>query len=198
MNPIKRGRATRLSIAALGAVGALAIFAGVASAVSGTATLTAGTLAIANPSSVSFTGTLSGSTDYFKDTTHSLEVVNPGGASGWNVTAIFDDFTCTTASTCSTNKLTNLSINGDTSSATASTSPSDSCTASPCVAPTLSSMTYPATVPDTGSPAKIYNAAAKTGVGQITAATTWWLTTPADTVEGSYSSTITLAINSGP
>lgn len=202
MNPIRRGRATRLALAALGAVGVLAIFAGVAAATpNSTADLTAGSLSIANPTGISFTGTLNGSTQYWNDTADTLAVVNPGRNDGWNVTAEFDDFTCTaaSASTCDTNTLTDLAVNGDTGSSTANTAPTITCTASTtCTPATLSAQTYPQSVDDTGTPTKIFNAAADSGVGQITGAVVWWLTTPANTLGGTYDSTLTLAINTGP
>jgi hypothetical protein len=200
LNSTKRGRAIRLALAASGALGVLAIFVGVAGAAgNSTATLAAGTLAIANPTGITFSGTLNGATQYWSDTTDTLQVVNPGRNGGWNVTAVFDDFSCSTAATCDSTTLTDLSVNGDTGSSTASTAPTPTCTASSvCILPTLSSLTFPQPISDNATPTKIFNADTDTGVGKVTAPIVWWLTTPADTLAGTYTSTLTLGINSGP
>ncbi len=210
MNPLKRVRATRLALAALGAVGVLAIFVGVAAAdtsVTGTATLTPGTLAIANPSTLSFSGALNVSATYFSDTADTVQVANPGGATGWNVTAYYDGFTCqsstgSTGCTASTDTLGDtLSMNGTGSSGPADTGhgPTSGCYVTGCT-PATPTVTYPIASVSTssGSPTKIYNASAGTGVGGVDSQDVWWLTAPANAKPGTYTSTITLAINAVP
>lgn len=202
MNPLKRGR-TRLAIAALGALGALAIFAGVASALTGTATLTAGTLQITSPTQLTFSGPLTVAATYFSDVTNQLKVDNPGGTSGWSVTAWNTPFTCSTSATCGSSTLTDLVFNGDTAtSPTDSAAPSLACTVAGCTNPTPSGVTFPVTVSQAatapGSPSKVYNATAGTGVGGIWVKNAWWVDAPANTLEGTYTSTITLAINATP
>jgi hypothetical protein len=69
-----------------------------------------------------------------------------------------------------------------------------------CTDPT-NSVTYPLTVPaDTDAPDAVafYNAASSTGMGSFTVTPTMSLTVPANAYAGSYSSTITLAIDNGP
>jgi hypothetical protein len=69
-----------------------------------------------------------------------------------------------------------------------------------CIAPT-NAVGYPVSVPaGAGPPAavKFFNAAAATGAGQFTVTPTITVSVPQDSFAGAYSSTLTLAIVSGP
>jgi hypothetical protein len=81
------------------------------------------------------------------------------------------------------------------------TAVSSACTSgNTCTNPT-NSITYPLTIP-AGSPAptavKFFYAAANTGMGQFTITPTVKIAFPANLYAGTYTSTITLAIVSGP
>ncbi len=105
---------------------------------------------------------------------------------GWNIQLTSTQFT-TGAHTLST-------------TATSVTAASRSATAGTCTLPT-NSITYPITVPaGAGPPAavKVYNAAANTGEGQSTVQLTFKVATLASTYAGSYTSTWTFTIASGP
>lgn len=66
------------------------------------------------------------------------------------------------------------------------------CTANP----SPSGVSYPITL--SGSAQTIYNAAAGTGTGDFDIANTYRLTVPANTIQGTYSSTVTLSGSTGP
>jgi hypothetical protein len=71
-----------------------------------------------------------------------------------------------------------------------------SCTANP-----TNSVSYPVTVPAASTPpaaAKFYNAAANTGKGTFTVTPTVQVSVPGNSYSGSYSSTLTINIVSGP
>jgi hypothetical protein len=71
---------------------------------------------------------------------------------------------------------------------------------STCVLPT-NTVGFPVTLPAAAvapAPVKIFNAAANSGMGQVDVSTTLNLTLPGNAFTGSYSSTITIAVISGP
>lgn len=164
-----------------------------------TADLEAGSYTIEAPSSLSWqTVSLTGFTQT-KKATLSITIKNGSGAtSGWQV-----DATMTTLKTAGGSKLpdTAVSLNGSSSSATASTAPTAACaTGSTCVLPT-NSVTYPFTVPAaTTAPtaSACVSAADTTGLGAATVPLDAWLHVPGDAKAGTYSATITLSIVSGP
>jgi len=86
-------------------------------------------------------------------------------------------------------------------STTVTAAPTQACDASvTCVLPT-NSITYPYTLPAGGTaPAatKLYNAAASTGTGAATITPTWKLAVPATASVGTYTSTWTFSLVSGP
>src|SRR5436305_6069048 len=80
------------------------------------------------------------------------------------------------------------------------TSVTSSCSTTCTVNPT-NSVTYPVTVPAGAGPptaVKFFNAAANTGQGTFAVTPTIKVTVPQDSFAGSYTSTLTLAIVSGP
>jgi hypothetical protein len=68
-------------------------------------------------------------------------------------------------------------------------------TSGSCTRPT-NNVTWPITI--NGTPAKIFNAAANTGQGSDVLTSTYKITYPANAIAGTYSSTITYAVASGP
>lgn len=115
-----------------------------------------------------------------------------GTNAGWNLAIASTEFTTggTTPRTLATNA---LRITGATATAT--------CTAGPdCVDPT-NGITYPLTVPagpTAPTAVKFYNAAVDTGMGEFDVKPTLQLNVPANAYAGSYTSTITITIASGP
>lgn len=184
-----------------------AIAAGTSCTLTGTATLSAGTLTLTSPASLTWATTLNGLNQSLVDTTAADQqyTVNDatGSGAGWHVT------TSATTFTDGTHNLPNsgtFSTNGSTSSVSATTAPTATCTGT-CTLPT-NSTTYPVaitTAASTPTAVTIYDTAAGTGLGQVviggsTAANPvgWWANIPASTVAGTYTSTITMEVISGP
>jgi hypothetical protein len=162
-----------------------------ASATSATATLNAGSLAfVSTPPAVSWTVTLNGS-NQTPTTTQALDVGDgTGSGTGWDITATSTTFSCCTGShTLST------------TATTIQSAPSIACDSSVTCTTATNSITYPYTLPAAGTAptaTKIYNAAANTGMGNQTVTPTWQLSVPANTYAGTYTSTWTLSLVSGP
>jgi hypothetical protein len=111
-----------------------------------------------------------------------------GSAAGWNLTITSTQFSAGSGHTLAT-------------SASRAQSVASACAGgASCVSPT-NSVTYPLTVP-AGSTApsavKLANAAAGTGTGIFTVTPTIGVTVPANSFAGSYTSTLTIALVSGP
>jgi hypothetical protein len=110
-----------------------------------------------------------------------------GGGAGWNVQATSTTFTAGTGKSLPT---TATQVTG--ASAVASTGN--------CSLPT-NSVSYPVTVPaatTAPTPVKVYRSAVATGGGPLTLNLTLQLAIPANTKVGSYASTVTFSIASGP
>jgi hypothetical protein len=146
------------------------------------------TLTLGAPSSVSFGSTTLSGLDQTLSASVSLSPNDlSGSGSGWNITGTSTTFTNgsgnalpTTAATVTAASATGLSGN--------------------CSLPS-NTVSYPATVPAGSTPptaTRLYNAAAGSGAGPVTVALTANLTVPAAVRTGSYSSTWTLSIVSGP
>ena len=136
----------------------------------------------------SFTSALNG-TDLTPGSGLALDVGDGTLATGWNIS-----LTSTTFSTGGASART-LS----TSATTVPSAPTDTCDATCTLA--TNSVTYPYTVPAAATaPAatKLYNAATATGVGNQTITPTFKLAVPANTYAGTYSSTWTFTLASGP
>lgn len=109
------------------------------------------------------------------------------GSVGWNLT-----ITSTQFSTGTRTLATNASTVTGVSSACAN--------GGVCINPT-NSLTYPINVPSGSSPPtanKFYSAASATGVGAFTVTPTIAVSVPQNSYAGSYASTLTIAIASGP
>ncbi len=160
-----------------------------ADSVTGTATLTGGSLTEASSAAPSVSATLNG-TDLTR--TYTLPITDTdstGTGNGWNMTITSTQFT-TGGGSPNTLPTGASTITGVTSS----------CATGTCIAPT-NAITYSMALP-AGATAptavKVFNAAANTGMGQFTITPTVSVAIPASSYAGTYTSTITLAIVSGP
>ena len=175
---------------------AAAAFAAAALAVpslasTGTATISAGSFGfVSTPPNVSYSATLNG-LDQTVTATQALDVGDAtGSGTGWNVTATSTTFT-------TGGPVHTLS----TSATTVTSAPADACDASATCTLATNSVTYPYTLPAAAvapTATKLYNAAANTGMGNQTVTPTWKLAVPANTFAGTYTSTWTLSLVSGP
>jgi hypothetical protein len=186
--------------------------AGTSCTLTGTLSLTSGTMTLTSPSALAWSGTVNGLDQQLVDTTaaHQSYLVNDstGSAPGWHVTASATQFT-TGGGTPSTLANTGTFVtNGSVSSIVSATAPTATClSGSTCTLPT-DTTTYPValtTAATTPTAFNIYDASAATGLGSITiggsTATNpvgWWLNVPSNTLAGTYTSTVTLEIISGP
>lgn len=147
-----------------------------------------GSLTLTPPPSVTFPATTLNGVDQTKSTTATLTANDmTGSGSGWNIQGTSTTFTATGGSTLPT-------------TATRITAASAAAASGNCSVST-NSVTYPVTVPAAASAptaAKLYNAAANTGLGPVTVTLTFQLTVPAATRAGSYSSAWTFSLVSGP
>jgi hypothetical protein len=159
-------------------------------ATSATATISAGTFGFINstPGSVSFSGTLTG-VDQTLSTTQAFDVGDAtGSGTGWNVTATSTTFTTGSHSL-------------STSATTVTSAPSIACDASATCTLGTNSTSYPYTLPAASTAptaTKLISIGANTGMGNQTVTPTWKLSVPANTYAGSYTSTWTLSLVSGP
>jgi hypothetical protein len=154
-----------------------------------TGTLTGSTLSL----STSATPTFSANLDLGDSTpTYTVPLTiqdTRGTGAGWNATITSTQFT-TGGATPSTLATTASTLTGVTSV----------CTTGTCTNPT-NAITYPIAVPAaTVAPAavKFFNAAANTGMGKFTNTPTIGVFVPQISIAGTYTSTLTVAIVSGP
>jgi len=181
---------TRTAILATAAAIALAAATSAAAAnVTATATVTAGTLSLSTSATPSVSVTLDG-TD--KTPTYTLPMtVNDatGSGTGWNVTVTSTTFT--SGAPVHTLSTSASSVTGVTSTCAGGTT---------CTNPT-NSIGYPLTVPAAGTAptaVKLFNAAANSGMGRFTVTPSISVSVPGNSFAGTYSSTVTVAVASGP
>ena len=168
---------------AVAAVALVATTAALASTLTSTATVT-GTAGISLnlPSNPALSDTIDGS-DQTVSYSPVLGVVDArGSGAGWNVT-----IASTTYSDGSGHTLQPGSVTGVTQACH---------TGSSCTAATSSGITYPLSL--TGTAAKLFNAAAATGMGKVDVTPTVQVQIPGNAYAGTYTSTLTLATVSGP
>jgi hypothetical protein len=183
--------------------------------VTGTFVLGAGALGLTPPASLGWAGPVTGIDQVLADTTDADEtyLVNDssGAGAGWSVTVSATPFTLSTSATTILANDTTFETNGSVGDETDVTAPTAACAASTaCTLPT-DGVTYPLAIttvagtPPTDDIFTIYDAAAGTGLGSLviggsTAANPvgWWLNVPANTLAGTYSSTITMSISVAP
>lgn len=152
------------------------------------ATCSGGSLSLTAPGSTSFSAITLDGTDKTTTATVTLKPDDETtGHAGWNITetsTTFDDGSGHSLST----------------TAATTTAASASAAAGNCVMPT-NSIAYPVTLPAGSSPptaVKAYNAASATGQGPTNVTLTYQLSVPANAFHGTYTSTWTFAIVSGP
>lgn len=144
------------------------------------------TLVAANNTAPGFAATLTG-LDQTVTAAASFDVIDATGTgSGWNVTlsgAVLSNGSHTLPQPATAAAATFVCDSGST-----------------CSIPTsnvgFAKVNYPLTVSPTA--AKLYSAAAGTGLGQMTGSNTWSLLIPANAEAGSYTATWTYSIVSGP
>ena len=187
--PPPRARLRRAAWAAATAVAAIGLAAAPLGATTGTATISAGSLAFASAvPNVTWSATLNG-LDQTASTNQAMDVSDAtGSGTGWNITATSTTFTAG-AHTLST------------SATTLTGAPTVACDASSTCALATNSVAYPYTLPAAGTAptaTKLFNAAANTGMGNQTVTPAWKLSIPASTFAGTYTSTWTISLVSGP
>lgn len=151
-------------------------------------TCTGGTLGLTPPSSVAFPAvTLNGTNQTATASAGLTPSDMSGSAAGWNVQATSTTFTNGAGRTLPT-------------SATTVTGAAATAVSGNCDLPT-NSIAYPVTLPAAATAptaVKVYDAAAATGGGPLTVTLSFKLAVPASAYMGSYSSTWTFTIASGP
>lgn len=167
----------------------IAAFPGAAGAVPATATIGGGTLSMVSPTSVAFSANVTGVDQTVNSNNQSFDVTDAtGSGAGWNITATSTTFTDGTH-TLATNAVTQQAA------------PTRSCDASTTCTLAVTNVTYPYTLP-AGATAptatKLYNATASTGMGAQTSVGVMRLALPASVFAGSYTSTWTYSLVSGP
>ena len=179
----------RLLAVALVAGGALVATSLPAVATTATATLTCGTLGfVAAPASTGLSVSLTGK-DVVSTATQTFDVGDAtGSGAGWNITATSTSFTAGTHSLAPT-------------SVTVQAVPTVACDSGANCTTATNGVSYPYTLP-AGATAptatKIFSSAANTGLGNQTVTVVFQLATPASTFAGSYGSTWTYTLVSGP
>lgn len=186
--PLIRG----LLASAVAVSAALALSTSPANGAAADAAVTGGTLSFINstPGNVTFPSTALDGTNKTTSQTQPFDVSDSRGTgAGWNITATSTTFT-------------NAGNTLPTGATTIATQPGVSCDAGvTCTTSTVSGVTYPYTLPAAGvAPAatRMYNAAANTGLGAMTVTPTWQLAIPASARAGTYTSTWTFSLVSGP
>ena len=167
-----------------------------------------GPLALTSPTSLGWTLALNGSNQGIADPTTAHQQLTVSDqtltGAGWHVTVAATTLTTGVHALPNTGTLV---LTGSTSSVAATTAPSATCAPS-CVPPNDAAVTYPVaitTAATSPTPAEIYDAQTATGLGAITlggaspaSPAGWWVTVPGSAWAGTYTSTVTLAVVSGP
>jgi hypothetical protein len=190
----------------------------------GTATLTGGGLTMVSPTSLTWTGLLTGTTqtlydtgplDTFIDVLDLRGLLGSSTSSGWNITASATPFTGTTTHAVIPDNTAGevLAFGGGSTSAGAVNPPSSVCVvAGTCTAASDTLTSYPVYVPtssaQTAPTATIYTAQAGSGTGIVqvgssavapaTFPAVWSVTLPATVAPDAYLSTITMTIAATP
>ena len=175
-------------------IGGSAIAAFADSGTGATVAITGGSLSETGPSSVSATPVTLTGDDQTTTYALGLTVNDPrGNAAGWNLTITSTTFTGTASSS---NQLS-------TTASSINTAPTFACISGGghCTSPN-NSIGYPVGVP-AGSPTaptavKFFNAASGSGLGKFTITPIVTISIPANTIADTYTSTVSVAIVSGP
>lgn len=172
---------------------AFAVLAGTGTALAATATqqVTGGSLSFINstPGDVSFPGVTLNGSNQTNTQTQAFNVSDATGSNaGWNITATSTTFTS------GPNTL-------PTTATTIQSAPAIACDGGVGCTPATNAISYPYVLPaDTVAPTatKMFAASINTGMGNQTITPTWTLAIPAATAAGTYSSTWTFSLTSGP
>jgi len=186
------GRGSAGKRIALGVLVLSLVAAPAAIAATGTATISAGSLSfVSAPPNVSFAGTLNG-LDQTLSSTQAIDVGDASGSgAGWNVSATSTTFT-TGGGTPHLLATTATSL---------SAAPTAACDSGATCSLATNSVTYPYVLPAASTAptaTKLFNAAVNSGLGNQTVTPTWKLAVPASTFQGTYTSTWTFTLSSGP
>jgi alpha-tubulin suppressor-like RCC1 family protein len=168
------------------------------------ATGTPAGLELTAPATLTWTGTMTGDDQSIVDAVSGDQQLTVNDASGtmagWHVTLSATTFTGGTRTLPDSDV---MDVTGSTTSPTATTAPSTACVSS-CTLP-ANTTSYPVLISAAGSPVTIYHTASGTGVGAVTIGGSsatyplgWWVEVPGNSYAGTYTSTITLSLVSGP
>jgi hypothetical protein len=178
-----------------------------ACSLTGTLTLSAGTLNLTTSGSLAWSAAVTGSDLNLVDPTPADQLYTvvdaTGSSAGWHVTVAATTFTATGPVVLANTGT--FSTNGSLTLMTATAYPTTACTAgATCTLPTHTTAptTFPVAVTTAASsptPYIIYDANAATGIGSIAINPVgWWLNVPGNTKPGSYVSTISMAVITAP
>jgi hypothetical protein len=151
--------------------------------------ISAGSLGLVSAApNVTFSDTLNGK-NQTPTATQALDIGDGrGSGAGWNITATSTTFTTG-------------SVTLSTTATTVQTTPTLACDAGATCLLATNSISYPYTLPAASvapTATKVFNSAANTGMGDQTVTVTWTLTLPGNTLAGTYTSTWTLSLVTGP
>lgn len=173
---------------------AVITLAGPALASTATQTVSAGTLAfVSAPGNPSLSAITLNGTNQTASGTLPMDIGdNTGSGAGWDVTA-----TSTTFTNGSTTSPESLSTTGTTVQG----APTNACDSGVTCTLATNTITYPYTLPAASTAptaTKIYNAGTNTGMADQTVTPTFKVAIPANTYAGTYTSTWTISLVSGP
>jgi hypothetical protein len=183
--------------------------AGTACSITGTLIITSGAMTLTPPPALGWSETISGADQTLFDPTLADQTyaVNDatGTAPGWHVTVAATQFTSTGTGTHPLANTGTFATNGSVGAMTDTTAPTAACAGtSTCTLPT-NTTTYPVAITTaSGTPVNIYDASALTGLGTIVIGSPglnpvgWWLNVPSNTIQGTYTSTVSLELVAGP
>jgi hypothetical protein len=164
--------------------------------------LSAGSLGLEAPATLTWSGTLAGVNLQEVDSTDTtFTAVDPtGSGDGWVVSAESTGFTGTDTETSLPTSA--LQFNGSIETLDGVSPTSECASESTCTNASDTVSDYPVTVSTTEA-TPIYSADASTGLGAIVIGdggdpAGWWLTIPANTLADTYTGTVTLSIDSLP
>ena len=170
-----------------------------------------GVLSFTAPATLAWSGTLNGRNQALADTNAADEQLvvddQTGSGNGWNVAVTATPFTNGGGSSLPSTSV--LEVTGSVTNAASLAAPTASCVASSiCTLPTDSSVTYPQTITaaaQSPTPAIVYVAYPNTGIGPVTIGGStaanpfgWWVNVPGYAASGTYTSTVTVSVGSGP
>jgi hypothetical protein len=180
--------------------------AGTPCTLTGTLAITGGTLTLTSPTALAWAATITGSDQQVVDTTvaHQSFTVNDatGSGAGWHITVAATQFT---TGTLTLPNIGTFVTTGSTTSEAATTAPNTFCSSGSTCTPPTNTTTYPVAITTAATapaPVTIFTASVNTGLGSNLLGNGnnfgWWLNLPASVRAGTYTSTVSLHIISGP